>query len=345
MSDVLIVGGGLAGLALADHLHRAGVTYQLVESRSRLGGRIKAVQSGGKAFDLGPSWFWPGQPRMDALTKRLKLEVFEQYSDGAVCMEDANGQVQRGMAFNAMQGSYRVEGGMAAIIHALANTLPADTVRLNARVSQVAHGAVTLGSGETLTAKTIVLALPPRVAAGLTFTPGLEVAQMQALQTVPTWMGGQAKFVATYETAFWRDAGLSGDLMSRHGPMAEVHDASPASGGPYGLFGFIGIPAAHRRDQQEALQQACLAQLARAFGSQAQDPLTTTLQEWAFQPDTASELDHPPLGHHPAYGLAPALTNLWDGQLKLGSTEVAPEFGGFLEGALAVAERIAAEVI
>lgn len=343
-TDVLIVGGGLSGLALADHLHRAGLSFQLVEARRRLGGRIKAVQSGQAMFDLGPSWFWPGQPRMAALAKRLGLEVFEQYAQGAVCFEDANGTVQRGMSGHAMAGSLRVGGGMAALIDGLAASLPPGAIRRAARVTEVAQGSATLDTGEAICADTIILALPPRVAATLRFSTPLSAAQMQALHAIPTWMGGQAKFVATYKTAFWRDAGLSGDMMSRHGPMAEVHDASPARSGPYALFGFVGIPAPHRQGQEAALKDAALAQLARAFGPDALKPLTATLQDWAFAPDTASPLDHQPLGHHPDYGLPRELAHIWGGQLRLGSTEVAPQFGGFLEGALAVADRLAAEL-
>lgn len=41
--DVLIVGGGVAGLAGALHCQRAGVDYQLIEARGRLGGRVWSV--------------------------------------------------------------------------------------------------------------------------------------------------------------------------------------------------------------------------------------------------------------------------------------------------------------
>jgi monoamine oxidase len=72
-TQVAIVGGGLAGLALASQLHQSGVDFQLFEARDRFGGRIAALETPAGAVDLGPSWFWPGQPRMAALLKGLTL--------------------------------------------------------------------------------------------------------------------------------------------------------------------------------------------------------------------------------------------------------------------------------
>ena len=103
-TQVAIVGGGLAGLALARHLHAHGISFELFEARPRFGGRIKALEIGAGKVDLGPSWFWPGQPRIAALTEALKLRKFEQYARGAVSLEDANGHVHRNMGLPAWRG-------------------------------------------------------------------------------------------------------------------------------------------------------------------------------------------------------------------------------------------------
>lgn len=343
-TDVLIIGGGLSGLALADRLHRAGTAFHLVEARSRLGGRIKVLRDETAAFDLGPSWFWPGQPLMDGLTKRLGLRVFAQYAEGALCYEDEKGTVHKGMGYASMQGALRVEGGMAAIIDALASTLPKGSVQLNTPVKKIAERAATLADGTIVEAETLVLAVPPRVVAEMEISADWGNLKRPLLQNIQTWMAGQAKFVATYDTAFWRDAGLSGDMSSRHGPLVEVHDASPAAGGPYALFGFVGVPFAVRGGQEAAVKDAALAQLARAFGSPALHPRKVVLQDWASEPETSTLRDHAPPTHHPAYGLPRELANLSDGRIRLASTEVAPEFGGFLEGALSIAQSLAAEL-
>ena len=342
--SVVIVGGGLAGLALADHLERAGLDWTLIEARDRLGGRIKGLRDGDATFDLGPSWFWPGQPRMAALVRRLNLQVFDQYASGAQLFEPREGQVQQSHAPGGMAGSLRVSGGMPALIDTLAEQLPKSRIRLDTAVSQINQEAgVITADGDSVPAARIVLALPPRVTAGLDFVPDLPAPARQAMLACPTWMGGQAKFVATYDTPFWRDAGLSGDGFSHRGPLVEIHDAS-ALGGPAALFGFVGIPAPSRRGQSQVIAQAALDQLGRLFGPQALSPRTTALQDWAFSPETAHPADHEPLRAHPTYGLPPEVQNLWDGALLMGGSEVASDFGGYLEGALARAEDIAREL-
>ena len=56
---VLIIGGGLSGLALAEALEAQGRKYLLLEARTRFGGRIKTEHHGAGYFDMGPAWFWP----------------------------------------------------------------------------------------------------------------------------------------------------------------------------------------------------------------------------------------------------------------------------------------------
>ena len=257
-TDVLIVGGGLSGLSLADHLTRAEVDFRLVEAQQRLGGRILTEQVAGGQFDLGPAWFWPGQPRMAELVRRFSLPVFEQYADGDLIHQDASGAVQRGRGFASMQGSLRVGGGMGGLINALSAAVGPDRVtgatRLLALQRQKGWIRATLeNAGKVLEAqaKRVVLAVPPRVVAGgVSFLPVLDLRQTEAMARIPTWMAGQAKIIAVYDEPHWRKAGLSGDAMSQYGPMVEIHDASPIEGGPYALFGFVGVPpdarAAHK---------------------------------------------------------------------------------------------------
>ena len=56
VSRVVVVGAGIAGLAAASCLHRAGVPYVVLEARDRIGGRLHTVDLAGVPVDLGGSW-------------------------------------------------------------------------------------------------------------------------------------------------------------------------------------------------------------------------------------------------------------------------------------------------
>lgn len=346
-TNIAIIGGGLAGLSLARHLHKAGLDFQLFEARERLGGRIKTHQHQGAGYDLGPAWFWSGQSRMEAITSDLGLSCFEQYATGIQLYETESGDVIRNQGFASMQGSWRVDGGLGKIIEGIADALPKDRIHTQFKAEVIdAETGITFANGRTCHAQQVVFALPPRLIPDLTINPPLGQAHIEAMRSISTWMAGHAKILALYEKPFWRDEGLSGDASSRHGPMVEIHDASPNT--PHtsaGLFGFLGVPAQHRQNNRQAILAAVQAQLIRLFGDKAANPIELIYKDWAFDPHTANALDHAPLMHHPEYGLPNALETLPNRNLHLCVTEVAPEMGGYLEGALAAAEATAHALI
>jgi len=153
-------------------------------------------------------------------------------------------------------------------------------------------------------------------------------------------MAGQAKIVAVYDEPHWRNAGLSGDAMSYRGPMVEIHDASPAEGGPFALFGFVGVPADIRNSHREEIEQTALAQLTSLFGPKMANPRALILQDWATLPEIARAQDREAARSHFSYGLPSNLSTLSTRGIHFGSTETARGFGGFLEGALEAAERV-----
>ena len=232
---MLIVGGGLAGLSLATKLHAANVDFQLVEARARFGGRVHSPQlSLGNCaanFDMGPAWFWPGQPRMAALAKELGATVFSQWDQGQLVFEDERGRVQRA-DFSPMAGSLRIDGGMGVLIDALVATLPPERLHRNQRVTKL------------------------------------------------------------------------------EGPNPKVRFLDSVS-----------------------------AQLIRLFGPSATEQ-ALHLQDWALETHTATPLDLATHGH-PDYGMPAALRDVWGSALLFASSEVATDFGGYLEGALGAAEAAA----
>jgi monoamine oxidase len=261
--------------------------------------------------------------------------------------QDAKSNVHTDVGFSSMQGSLRVQGGMQTLIDRLVANIPSDKIACNTTLVHAKRGAIGidahLSNGQVIHCERLVLAVPPRIAAStIEMTPPYSADQYSALQQTPTWMAGQAKIVALYQTPFWREAGLSGDASSQTGPLSEIHDASPDQGGPFALFGFVGVPSHLRARKDDAVIAAAIAQLARLFGAEAARPLHVFYQDWAQIAPIAAPKDRAPLDHHPLYGRPTALTNLWQGSLTIASTEMAEVFGGYLEGALVTADSVLA---
>jgi monoamine oxidase len=337
-TETLVVGGGLAGLNAVWTLAAHGHDVHLVEARDRLGGRILTQHVQGGAFDMGPAWFWPGQPRLAERIRRLGLRSFEQYATGNAVFEDEHGRTQRGRGIASMAGSYRITGGMVALIDAMAKQVPDARILLRQTITGLTLGnqsvTATTAAGQQIRALNVLLALPLRVIAdGIAFDPPLPQASQTEMQGVPTWMAGHAKAVVVYDHPFWREAGLSGDAISRRGPLAEIHDASPDTGGPFALFGFLGVSAKDRQDVPQ-LKADIVAQMERLFGPAARAPREILVKDWAFDALTATVRDQEPLFAHPRYDVPEGLRDTFDGRLAFAGTEVAAQFGGYLEGAL-----------
>lgn len=316
-TEICILGAGLSGLSLATMLRAKGRDVMLLDARDRPGGRVLS-QNG---HDLGPSWIWPHNRRMLALLDRLGLRIFEQHITGRLVFEDATGAIRRDLDFATMGGALRVAGGLARVTDALAADL-GDALRLSypvTHLSEDAAGVTVAADARIIRAGRVILALPPRLAAQI----GANVPD------VPTWMAGQAKLVATYSTPFWRSKGLNGDAISHRGPLAEIHDASPADAQTGALFGFAHPGAAQSPDFREA----AVAQLARLFGPDAATPTDVIIKDWSTDHATATPADQTPPAGHPRYRAIPRTE-----RVIFAGTETASEEGGFLEGALAAAE-------
>ena len=341
-TDVLVIGGGLSGLTATWQLRAAGMDASVIEARSRFGGRILTADADGADCDLGPSWFWPGQPLVASLLDRFNIQDFEQFVNGAILFQRADGHIERADDASPMAGSRRIEGGVHRLTNAIAQEIDASHRFLAHRAlaltldGNVVDIDVVGPSGELrIQAKQVALAMPPRLAAELAFLPELPTNTMQTLAKTPTWMAGHAKFFAVYDDAFWRNKGLCGTAFSESGPLAEIHDASPSSESTFSLFGFSGLDAESRSQlgRSEFVGRA-KAQLAALFGDEANRPRSVHFQDWSTERFTANLADREPQTRHPHYGLNLQVGPQWSGKLELISTETSFTSGGLIEGAL-----------
>ncbi|HDR9502531.1 MAG TPA: FAD-dependent oxidoreductase [Paraburkholderia sp.] len=360
-AHIAIVGAGLSGLYAAFLLEQRGIRdYVLLEARDVPGGRIASASRRPPhgtttasrdvdRFDLGPTWFWPHlQPRLDQLIHELGLQRFEQYETGDMMLErtpDARPVRMRGYA--TTPAPTRVAGGMTALTDALCHRLDAPRIVTGQTVRRIcsldAHvelDSENVADGVTWRVEHVLLAIPPRLAEDLIeFTPPLPTELVRQWRRTSTWMAPHAKYIAIYDTPFWREHGLSGEARSARGPLGEIHDAS-MPGGSAALFGFLRILARVREKvPDDVLRAHCRAQLVRLFGAKAATPVFDVVKDWARDPFTATAADLDDNGHHAEAPAATASSGPWHRRLTGIASEWSRQFPGYVAGAIEAASR------
>ncbi|MEP3278861.1 MAG: NAD(P)/FAD-dependent oxidoreductase [Stappiaceae bacterium] len=350
-NDITIIGGGLAGLAIALLLTEQGHRVQVLEARDRVGGRIRsAFDATGDGYlgDLGPTWVWPTyQPVVKHWVDKLSLQTFDQYTQGYSVFDEGPGREPETCFLPDQDGSMRFVGGPQALIDALLGRLPRGTVQIGCKVHTVSieNSGVKVHTNDdkapTISSRKVIVALPPRIAAHTIkwpedFSAGLK----QTLERMPTWMAPHAKVLAVYDKPFWREKGLSGRIASRSGPLVETHDNSGANGMPAAIFGFVGWPHTVRKQRAGILSQDVLEQLKRCFGSEV-TPTAIHIEDWATDPlvTTPSDLSGPV--SHPEVGPAILRQPHCSGRLWFAGSETAAQSPGLIEGALVAAQQTA----
>src|SRR5207245_4940066 len=108
----------------------------------------------------------------------------------------------------------RFVGGSQLISLSVAAAL-GSSVLLNApvqRIVQNATGVQVNASGVNVSARLVIVAIPPALAARIEYEPLLPALRDQLTQRAP--MGSYAKVDAVYERPFWRGEGLTGQTVS-----------------------------------------------------------------------------------------------------------------------------------
>ena len=211
------------------------------------------------------------------------------------------------------------------------------------RISQI-RGSVRVYTDKfTITAKKVIVAIPPMMASRIFYTPDLPSLRDQLTQRMP--QGTLRKFEAVYDTPFWRDKGLTGQVVSEMGPVKVTFDVSPPEGKPGIMMGFIGGHEARvwaRRPEAER-RKAALDQFVEFFGPEAANPKEILEHDWAAErwnrgcPVTI-------LGPGTLVDFGEALRPPF-GRIHWASTETSTYWNGYMDGAIRSGERAAAEVL
>ncbi|MFI7212767.1 NAD(P)/FAD-dependent oxidoreductase [Micromonospora maritima] len=137
-TDVVIVGGGLAGLAAARRLHRAGVPWRLLESADRLGGRVATDEVDGFLLDRGFQVLNTAYPRLGGLVDLDTLKM-GWFTSGVL--------VRRGDRLERLVNPLREPTGAPGAL-----TAGVGSLRDRLRLAALAAGCAGLPVGRLLTA-------------------------------------------------------------------------------------------------------------------------------------------------------------------------------------------------
>ncbi|MCP5082841.1 MAG: FAD-dependent oxidoreductase [Alphaproteobacteria bacterium] len=346
--DVIVIGAGLSGLASALLAVEAGKTVRVLEAHAKPGGRIRSVfdeRTNAFVADLGPSWVWPAfQPVIGRWLEKLGLETFAQFDAGEAVLDYGPDQPAQTALIPGQEGNERVVGGSQALVDAMVSKLPQGMVLTStpATAVQVMDAGVLVGAGNAvLTAGQVIVALPPRLAlSSIDWKSALPGGLQDALGSMPTWMAPHAKVAVLYDRPFWREAGLSGRIASRAGPLVEAHDHCGSEGEPAALWGFIGLSPEARAALGDELEVHIRAQLKRCFGEAIPEPLAVHVEDWAKNRFVASPGDLSGPITHPDVGPEALREVYFDGRLCFAGAETAHQSPGLIEGAFDAAERV-----
>jgi monoamine oxidase len=237
----------------------------------------------------------------------------------------------------------RIVEGAQTVSERLADRVGRDAIRLQAparRIAQDADGVTVTTDAGTFRAGRVISAMPLALLSGLTFDTPLPPIRSQLHQRCP--MGATIKVFAVYDAPFWRDDGLSGEVVCTEGPISLVFDASHP-GGRGVLLAFVAGGPARDVEDLGALQRETVQALTRWFGPKAASPLWTHAYDWSADAYAGGcPITQFPPGTLTQFG--PALRRPV-GRMHWAGTETARACTGFLEGAVEAGERAADEVL
>jgi len=246
------------------------------------------------------------------------------------------------------KGGYQqdqVDGGMQTMANRMAAEL-GDAVCLDVPVRAIfqTDGNVRVeGDGTTVRARRVVVAVPPALAANITYDPPLPVDRAQVLERMPA--GSMFKAAAVYDRPFWRDDGLCGESVSTKPPIETSYDCSPPSGDAGIIMGFAFGPYARDLSRLSAGERrtVVLDTYRERFGLQAGSPLHYVDHDWAEEEWTRGcSAAHLPPGILTQYG---HVLRTPCGRIHWAGSETATVSHAAIDGAVRSGERAAQEVL
>lgn len=219
----MIVGAGLAGLAVAVRLLAAGIEVLVLEGAARPGGQIHTFREGPLVVELGAEGFVARSRAVPALCAEVGLdsELVDQLTTDTYAVEENGlvllppGEAARRLGFQVPaeelgRGIRSLRHGMGQLTDALIARLGADRLRLQSSVVGLRGGpgqlALQLEGGVVETATQVVLASPARRVAAL-----LSAAEGGPLTEAPLMSNVSVNLL--YQRSQFRDYPLGSGLI------------------------------------------------------------------------------------------------------------------------------------
>lgn len=345
--SIAIIGAGLSGLTLAYRLRESGLKLSIVEARNRPGGRLFTSGANDEVpIDMGATWLGKKHRNLNMLLQELGLDIEEQYMGERAFYEPISTTPPQLVTLPPNdESSYRIAGGSSRLIDALVDSIEPSKLNTGEPVLSIkksGNGCLVKTTERVLNTDYVISTIPPKLLVeSVTFDPALPELLTETAEKTHTWMAESIKFGLSYSVPFWKEKHISGTLFSNTGPIPEMYDHSATDGSGYALKGFL--KEAYHTVSAEERKRLVLDKLESLYGEQAGNYLSYRETVWRHEPFTFAEYSEPVIPHQ-NNGNDIYRQSFWKGKLVLSGSETAREFPGYMEGAVASANRTADQI-
>jgi len=344
--DIIIIGAGLTGLAIAYYLRNTDYNILLIEAQERVGGRIWTINQEDKpTIELGATWLGKKHTQLSRLLEELGIGIFEQILGKTAIYEPISTSPFQIVDLPMNQDpSYRIEGGTGILISTLKEKIGKDHI-----IYDIVHSIETTEQGikinakqHTIQSKKVISTLPPYLfQSTIKTSPSLPEDLIKLTQQTHTWMGESIKIALVYEQAFWREGRLSATIVSNVGPIPEMYDHSNMEDSHYAIKGFLN--GSYYSITKEQRLEMVLTQLEKYFGKQVRSYKSYYEKVWKLDRHTSRPYENHILPHqnngHQLFRQA-YLGN----RLFVAGSETSTEFPGYMEGAVRSAQFVCGQL-
>ncbi|XP_034403169.1 probable flavin-containing monoamine oxidase A [Cyclopterus lumpus] len=242
----------------------------------------------------------------------------------------------------------KIKGGTQQLSQCLAERVGWKNVRLGSAVAAIwqdAEWARVATTTDSFLCRAVIVTCPPHLAAKIHYQPALPSQREFLTQNMP--VGHMIKFIITYQTAFWKEKGFSGEIVAGSStgcPFCVTFDASSPSGNA-ALVGFIAGQQASQWSSEEGgeRRKAVLSSLVKYLGLEAASFIHYEEKDWAKEDYS---------GGCPVNVMAPGMLTYYHpslrkpcGRIHWAGTETATLWCGYMSGAVQAGQRAALEAL